>query len=168
MKKIILFLALFMAFSITSEAQKPQSPRMQTQDKILGSTVTIDYGAPSVRDREIWGSLVPYNKVWRAGANENTTIEFENEVRIDGKMLPAGKYGFFIIPQESGDWVLIFNKRNADWGASKYDMKEDAMRVTVRPEFVDENEEVMHFRIIENTIVFAWEKVRIVFPFTPL
>jgi hypothetical protein len=167
MKKLSLLLVLFVAFALNSEAQKPQSPRMDTEGEVFGAEVEIDYGAPSVKDRVIWGGLEAYGKVWRAGANENTTIEFDKDVNIGGKKLAAGKYGFFIIPNENSDWVLIFNKRNADWGAYKYDQKEDALRVNVAPTFVDENQEVLQYTINENTIIFAWEKVRIVFPFSP-
>lgn len=167
MKKLSLLLVLLLAFTFASVAQKPQSPRMEAEGEVFGSEVEVDYGAPSVRGRVIWGDLVPYGEIWRAGANENTTIEFENDVHIGGNKLPAGKYGFFIIPNENSDWVLIFNKRNEDWGAYSYDQKEDALRVSVTPEFVDENQEMLQFSVIENTIVFSWEKARIVFPFSP-
>ncbi len=166
MKKLSLLFALFIAFSFTAEAQK--SPRMQTEGEVFGAKVAIDYGAPSVRDRVIWGGLESYGEVWRAGANENTTISFDKDVRINGNKLPAGKYGFFIIPNENSDWVLIFNKKNDAWGAYSYDQKEDALRINVTPLFVDENQEMLQYRIGENTIIFAWEKARIVFPFQPL
>ena len=166
MKKLSLLLVLFIAFSYTSEAQK--SPRMEAEGEVFGANVVIDYGAPSVRGREIWGGLEAYGKVWRAGANENTTISFDKAVKINGNELPAGKYGFFIIPNKDSDWVLIFNKRNADWGAYKYDQKEDAIRVNVTPEFVEENQEVLQYKVGENTVMFAWEKVRIVLPTSPL
>lgn len=167
MKKLSLFLALFVAFSFAAEAQKAQSPRMQAEGEVFGANVTIDYGAPSVRDRVIWGGLEAYDKVWRAGANENTTMEFDKEVTIGGQKLPAGKYGFFIIPKENGDWTLIFNKRNADWGAYKYDQKEDVIRVDARPSFQEDVQEVLFYGVVESTILFSWEKVRIVFPFSP-
>ncbi len=167
MKKLSLLLVLFVAFSFATEAQKPKSPRMNTEGEVFGAEVEIDYGAPSVRDRVIWGGLEEYGKVWRAGANENTTIEFSKDVVLKGNNLPAGKYGFFIIPNENSDWVLIFNKRNADWGAYKYDQKEDALRVTVTPAFVDENQEMLQYSIDENSIIFSWEKVKLVFPFSP-
>ena len=168
MKKLSLLLVLFAAFSFATEAQKPKSPRMQAEGEVFGAKVVVDYGAPSVRGRVIWGGLEEYGKVWRAGANENTTIEFDNDVSINGEKLPAGKYGFFIIPNKDSDWVLIFNKRNADWGAYKYDQKEDALRVNVKPVFVDDVQEMLQYRIGENTIMFAWEKARIAFPFSPL
>ena len=106
--------------------------------------ITITYSRPGVKGRTIWGALVPYglapgneyseNKPfpWRAGANENTTIEFNKNVLIEGKPLPAGKYGIHMIPSEK-DWIIIFSKNNAAWGSYTYKPEEDALRVTVIP-----------------------------------
>jgi hypothetical protein len=168
MKKLSLLIILFTAFSFATEAQKPKSPRMQAEGEVFGAKTVVDYGAPSVKGREIWGGLEAYGKVWRAGANENTTIEFDKDVKINGQKLAAGKYGFFIIPNKDSDWVLIFNKKNDAWGAYDYKESEDALRVTVKPLFVDEVQEMLQYRIGENTIMFAWEKARIVFPFSPM
>lgn len=114
--------------------------------------VTIDYYSPDVtspsgddRTGEIWGQLVPYGfnqlgfglnnpSPWRAGANQNTTIEFSHDVEIEGKSLSAGKYGLFIAPQESGPWTLIFSEKNQAWGSFFYDEAHDALRVEVEAE----------------------------------
>ena len=168
MKKLSLLLVLFTAFTFSAEAQKAKSPRMQAEGEVFGSKVVVDYGAPSVRGRVIWGGLEEYGKVWRAGANENTTIEFDKDVKIGDKKLAAGKYGFFIIPNQDSDWVLIFSKKNDAWGAYDYKESEDALRVNVKPLFVDDVQEMLQFRIGENTIMFSWEKARIVFPFSPM
>jgi len=166
MKKLSLLFVLFIAFSFSSEAQK--SPRMQAEGEIFGAKVVVDYGAPSVRDRVIWGGLESYGEVWRAGANENTTISFDKAIKLNGEVIPAGKYGFFIIPNKDSDWVLILNKRNADWGAFKYDQKEDVIRVNIKPTFSDENQEMLQYQVAENTIIFSWEKARLVFPTIPM
>ena len=137
MKNILLLIGLFSFFSYSLEAQK--SPRQQTEGEIFGTTIKIDYGAPSVKDRVIWGGLESYDAVWRAGANANTTVSFDNDVSIGGQELPAGKYGFFIIPKKEGDWVVIFNKRNEDWGVYSYDKTQDALRINIKPEWVDTN-----------------------------
>ena len=158
MKKIK-FLMLFLVITTVSCAQK--SPRMQAHASIDGVKINVDYGAPSVRGRVIWGELVPYNKVWRAGANENTTISFDKDVLISGKPLSAGKYGFFIIPNKTGDWTIIFNKKNDAWGAFSYNESEDALRVNSTPDFVDDNQEQLKYSISSNSIDFAWEKVRL-------
>jgi hypothetical protein len=115
-----------------------------TQRLGVDTDITIDYSRPGVKGRKIWGDLVPYgmypgnkssnNKPypWRAGANENTTIEFNKPVKIEGKELPAGKYGIHMIPSET-TWTIIFSKKNAEWGSFSYDEKNDALRVTVTP-----------------------------------
>jgi hypothetical protein len=106
--------------------------------------ITIEYSRPGVKGRKIWGGLVPYglapgneyseNKPfpWRAGANENTTIEFNKDVLIEGKPLPAGKYGIHMIPGEK-EWTIIFSKNNSAWGSFAYKQEEDALRVTATP-----------------------------------
>ena len=96
------------------------------------STVTIDYHRPLTSGRDIFGKVVPYGKVWRAGANENTTIAFSDEANVEGKPLAAGKYGLHVIPDKE-QWTIIFSKNSTSWGSFSYDEKEDALRVTVRP-----------------------------------
>lgn len=108
------------------------------------TAVTIEYSRPGVKGRKIWGGLVPFglapgnadsgNKPfpWRAGANENTTIEFNRDLLIEGKPLPAGKYGIHMIPSEK-DWIIIISKDNSAWGSFTYDPAKDALRVTVTP-----------------------------------
>ena len=160
--KIIKLLVVFLFITTISCAQK--SPRKQTEGKVNGVTISIDYGSPYVKDRVIWGKLEKYNKVWRAGANENTTISFDKDVKIQGKNLPAGKYGFFIIPKENSTWTIIFNKENSNWGSSKYREKEDALRVELQPIFVNENQEQLLYTVGDNSINFAWGKARIEIP----
>jgi len=161
MKKIKL-LSLFLLVTMFACGQKtPKSPRLQAEGKIQGVTVAVDYGAPSVRERTIWGGLEKYGKVWRAGANENTTVSFDQDVKIDGKALKAGKYGFFIIPNESGDWVVIFNSKNDAWGSGSYKEEEDVLRVNIKPSFVDENQEQLKYDVSSKSIDFAWEKARL-------
>lgn len=158
MKKLNIFLAFFFVVSV-SFAQK--SPRLQTKGDLNGTQVMIDYGAPSVRGRTIWGGLEKYGQVWRAGANENTTVSFDKDVKVGGKTLAAGKYGFFIIPNESGDWVAIFNKKNDAWGSYSYAEAEDAARVMVKPETDTNVQEQLMYAVDNSGIVFAWDKVRL-------
>jgi hypothetical protein len=101
--------------------------------QIAGLTeVRIDYSRPGVKGREIWGELVPYDKVWRAGANEATKIIFSTDVKINGKELKAGSYSLFIIPTKN-NWTIIFNKTADQWGAFEYNEAEDALRIEVTP-----------------------------------
>ncbi|NJM26083.1 MAG: DUF2911 domain-containing protein [Bacteroidia bacterium] len=132
MKKLIL-LSSFVLIAMVSAAQEDKSarpsPPAQATASVNGKTVTIDYSQPSVKDRKIWGGLVPYGEVWRAGANETTAFVLSADATIEGKKLPAGKYAFFVIPTEK-DWTIIFNK-TIKWGAFSYKQAEDVLRVTV-------------------------------------
>lgn len=110
------------------------SPHVLLSHTVGLSEVTVDYHAPSVRNRQIWQGLVPYNQIWRAGANENTLITFTDTVRINGKTLPAGQYSFFVFPRSDQDWDMVFNRVTTHWGAEKYEEKEDVLRVPVVPE----------------------------------
>lgn len=161
MRIFSLVLVLVMTASISC-AQK--SPRKQVEGSIGEVTVSIDYGAPSVKGRKIWGGLEKYDVVWRAGANENTTVAFDSDVKVAGESLPAGKYGFFIIPKESGDWVVIFSKKNDAWGAYSYSEEEDALRVELTPEMVEENQEELMYAVGSDGILFGWEKARLNIP----
>jgi len=112
----------------------PQLSPAASVSQTLGITnITITYHRPAVKDRKVWGALVPYGDVWRAGANENTTISFADPVKIEGKDLPAGTYGLHMIPTKDA-WTIIFSKNSTSWGSFFYDEKEDALRVTVNPE----------------------------------
>lgn len=161
MTKIKLTLLLLLITTVTF-AQK--SPRKETTGKIGNTSITVDYGAPSVKGRTIWGGLEQYGKVWRAGANENTTFSFDKEVIIGNTKVPAGKYGFFIIPNENEEWVIILNRKNDGWGANSYNKDEDLLRLELTPDFVDENQETLEYAIGEKVIEFAWAKVRIIIP----
>ena len=161
MKRNVLILA---GLLIAIGAWAQESPRLKAEGEIAKVKITVDYGSPSVKGRTIWGSLEPYGKIWRAGANENTTITFDADVKINGEALAAGKYGFFIIPNEDADWVIIFNRRNADWGAYSYDIKEDALRDNIKPKFESENQETLNYSVERNGIAFAWAKARLLIP----
>ena len=161
MTKIKLTLVFLLIATVTF-AQK--SPRNQATGQVGDVAVSIDYGAPSVKERVIWGGLEKYGKVWRAGANENTTIAFDKDVKIGETTVPAGKYGFFIIPNEDEDWVVIFNKKNDGWGAYSYDKEDDIVRLTVIRKFVDENQELLMYEVSEKGINFSWEKARFSIP----
>lgn len=128
---------------------------------IDGVEITLEYGRPQVRDREIWGGLVPYGKVWRTGADEATTVTFDGDVTIEGETLPAGTYGLFTIPGKD-QWTVIFNKVANQWGAFNYDAGEDALRVTVEPR-THEHVEAMDFAVGDGEVVLMWEKLAVPF-----
>jgi hypothetical protein len=111
----------------------PQASPEASVTQVVGlTTMKVDYHRPAVNKRQIWGGLVPYGEVWRAGANENTTVTFSSPVKIGGKELAAGSYGLHMIPTAK-EWTVAFSKMNVAWGSFSYDPKEDALRITVTP-----------------------------------
>ncbi len=177
MKKVItLFFALLLMGSLL-EAQNiklpPASKKAAVAEWIGLTKVAIHYSRPGVKGREgqvFGGNLVPYNEgtpfPWRAGANENTTIYFENAVTINGQDLPAGKYGFHAIPAED-EWTLIFSKDIDSWGSFFYDENNDALRVNVKPS-KGENTEWLSYDFVNQTDISAdirlrWEQKEIAF-----
>ena len=139
------------------------SPEKKMTGKIGDQTVVIVYGSPSVKGRQVFGGLEPFGKVWRTGANKATSIEFSGDVQIEGKALPAGKYGLFTIPGEE-KWTIIFNETWDQWGAYDYDKSKDVLRVEVDPGMAEESAEQMDFMIDGNKVVLRWDKHTI--PFT--
>lgn len=156
-KKIYLLFIALLTVTFVNAQNKPASPAAVTTGKINGATISINYSSPSVKGRKIWGELVPFNKVWRAGANDATTFETDKELTIEGSKLPAGKYSFFVIPNEK-ECVIIFNKEAKQWGAYKYNEKEDLLRVTVKQQMSDSSSESLVYTINKNSIVLSWEK----------
>jgi len=109
------------------------SPKATVAQTVGLTDVTITYCRPGVKGRMIWGGLVPYDQVWRTGANEATTITCGDDVTIEGNKLPAGTYGLFTIPGKD-EWTVIFNKGAKQWGAYEYKQDQDALRIKVRPQ----------------------------------
>lgn len=145
------------------------SPEASVTETFGVTDVQIRYHRPAVNKRKIWGGLVPYNEVWRAGANQNTTISFSTDVSVAGQKLAAGTYGLHMIPTEK-DWTVIFSNQAAAWGSFSYDQKEDALRITVTPQPADFLER-LNYTLEEPTDTsveasMRWEKVRIAFPIT--
>ncbi len=171
----IVVAALFLAAVATLPAlgQRITGLPEQSQEQILAqvvgvSKVTIGYHRPQVRGRQIWGSLVPYDAVWRAGANENTTIHFSDPVKIEGQALDAGTYGLHMMPGEK-EWQVMFSTNHTSWGSFSYDEAEDALRVTVRPQKAP-FQEVLQYRFDHLTadggvIVLHWEELEVPFEF---
>lgn len=168
---VVLGLTCFLGVAATQAQQRGNTvPRVSpnaTVSQTIGVTnVEITYGRPSVRGRNIFGGLVPFDEVWRTGANEATTISFSTPVRVEGKSLDAGTYGFFTIPGPD-QWTLIFNAEAEQWGAYNYDSGEDVLRVRVEPEPAPKRE-MMSFYVHNVTDSTAtaflhWNETRVPF-----
>jgi len=170
MKKSFFILSLLVSGIIPClYAQEVDLPRVSPKASVsytLGYTkVEINYGAPAVNGRVIWGNLVPYDKVWRAGANEATTVEVSTDVNIEGQVLRAGKYALFLIPGEK-EWTVIFNKKWDQWGAYSYDESQDEIRFTVEPKMNEGMQERLLYAVHDmkmdmGYIKLSWEKMRL-------
>jgi len=142
------------------------SQRAEVSQRIGITDIAIQYHRPLAKDRKIWGDLVPYGAVWRAGANENTTISFSDPVLIEGKPLDQGTYGLHMIPN-ADEWTIIFSKNSTSWGSFTYDEKEDALRVTVKPKAADMHNALTYdFDNLQKdsaVVEMEWEKVAVPF-----
>jgi tetratricopeptide (TPR) repeat protein len=187
MKKYLFFLAIFI-FVSQSFAQVPYNsalPNGYTKKAVVSEQigliqVAVTYHRPAVNGREgkVWGELVhkgfikqgfgPDNPApWRAGANENTIIEFENDVKIEGQNLAKGKYGLFIA-YDAAESIIIFSRKTDAWGSFFYDEKEDVLRVKVKPQPLEKSVEWLRYEFANQTqnsatISLEWEKLSIPF-----
>jgi tetratricopeptide (TPR) repeat protein len=167
----LVFIAIVFAGTL-SHAQSAvlDLPRDSQHAKIIqrvGITdITINYHRPLVKGRKVWGGLVPYGQVWRAGANENTTIEFTDPVTVEGKPLAKGIYGLHMLPTES-EWTIIFSKASTAWGSFTYNQSEDALRINVKAAAA-EMKEALAYEVDDVTptsavIALRWEKLAVPF-----
>lgn len=155
----MLFATLFSYVGLAQKEARP-SPADSVSGKIGDANIKINYSSPSVKGRKIWGELVPYNKVWRAGANEATTFQTDKEIKVEGKPLPAGKYAFFAIPGEK-EWTIIFNKVANQWGAFNYDASKDVITAIVHPRNSNSMQERLSYGITQQGIVLKWENLEV-------
>jgi len=161
--------ALGQIASAQSDLKTPDvSQAAEVKQRIALTDITVNYHRPLVNGRKIWGGLVPYGKVWRAGANENTTIEFSDDVSVEGKPLAKGLYGLHMIPNQDS-CTVIFSKTNTGWGSYSYDQKDDALRVDVKPKTLPQSGEALEFDFEDlksnsTAVTLKWEKLGI--PFT--
>ena len=165
MKKIIVLIAFMIAnFMIEAQVKTPQPSPKCTVEQVVGLTnVDISYSRPSAKGRNVFGDLVPYGKLWRTGANANTTINFSEDVMIAGKALKKGKYALFTTPK-ADVWEVIFYTDTDNWGTpDKFDESKVALRVNVNPESLARKVETFTINIagLENDaaqLELMWEK----------
>lgn len=166
---LLLFTVLLITNQISAQENKPKvriSPKAEVMQTVGLTDIRIIYSRPGVKGRTIWGKLVPYNSVWRAGADEATKFIFSSDVIIEGKTLKKGSYSFFAIPGKN-EWTLIFNKVADQWGAFEYNESQDALRIKVKPE-KGNMQEWLTYTITKTsdttaTIKLEWEKLKIPF-----
>ena len=143
-----------------------QSQHAVVTQRIGLTDIKINYHRPLVAGRKVWGGLVPYGEVWRAGANENTTITFSDPVMIEGKALDKGTYGLHMIPG-ADEWTVIFSKNSTSWGSFTYDKGEDALRVAVKPRAAEMHEALTYdfddVKTDSTVVELEWEKVAVPF-----
>jgi len=167
--RFISFLTLMLSFLVSVNAQDIELPRLSPKASVsytVGMTeVTVHYSAPAVKNRVIWGNVVPYDSIWRAGANEATTVEFSTDVNLEGQTVRAGKYALFLIPGEK-EWTVILNKNHNQWGTSSYDESADEVRFEVEPKMNEGLQERLSYTIHDmkmdmGYIKLGWEKMRL-------
>jgi len=166
MKKLIFSLAL--AVSVHAFAQQYNipavSPRQTVEQQFSVTKISIEYGRPAVKGRKVFGELVPFGQVWRAGANEATKITFGQEVLFGGQKVKKGTYALYVVPQEK-EWKIILNRGVNNWGAYTYDAKEDVATTTVPVKMMNEKMErfTINFEDITDeklNLVLEWDKAR--------
>jgi tetratricopeptide (TPR) repeat protein len=171
MKRILTFGAALIGIAAITTARAnldlPDVSQLAVNKQRVGLTdITVTYHRPLVNGRKIWGGLVPFGEVWRAGANENTTIEFSEPVSVEGQPLAKGIYGLHMIPT-ADSWTVIFSKMSSAWGSYTYKQEEDALRANVKPR-PNEMEEALEYEFEElkpdsTTVTLKWEKLAVPF-----
>lgn len=163
MKQIITFAVIFLTtITVNAQIKTPSASPSATISQSVGlAKVTIDYSRPSAKGRRIFGDLVPFGKIWRTGANKITTIKFDDEILINGATMKAGSYGLYTVPGR-GEWKIILNRDDKQWGAYDYDEKKDVISFMVQPLKLDYYQEQMEIEFDEFTpnsafVFIKWE-----------
>ncbi len=163
--------ALVFAFQTNAQVQTPQASPKSEIDQVVGlTTVEVDYYRPAKKGRLVFGDLVPYGKVWRTGANNNTTVQFNTSVEINGETLPAGKYALFTTPKAQ-NWEVFFYKTTDNWGLPQSWSDDNiALKTTVNPETLAKDVEfftisVNPMNLNEGALELSWEKTMVRIPF---
>lgn len=165
---IALCLGALLSLPALADLELPRvSPKAKVTQTVGLTDISINYSSPGVKGRTIWGALVPYDQVWRAGANDATQIIFSRDVTIAGTAVAAGSYGFYVIPGHS-KWTLILNRDANAFGAFQYDKSKDVVRVEVQPQAIPLRERLAYlvtdFNDDAASISLEWEKVRVSLP----
>jgi tetratricopeptide (TPR) repeat protein len=144
-----------------------KSPAASVSATIGYTNISVNYSAPAAKGRELWGGLVPYGKMWRAGANEATTLCFSTDVRLEDREVTAGCYALFVTPKEEGDWLVVLNKDTSLRGTRDYDEAQEVLRVPVEAKFArTSNQERLSYELITQNIengylLLSWGQLRL-------
>jgi hypothetical protein len=154
----LILITLIFNFSCASNSDKRPSPLVSDSVVINQALVNIEYSSPGVKKRKIWGDLVPYDELWRTGANRATFLNTTENILLNGQPLSKGTYSLFTIPREDSTWTVIFNRDWDQWGSYNYDKNNDVIRLDIATYPSDFNEK-MQFNLSEKELLFQWEKI---------
>ena len=166
--RLVMMLAALLMTSVLwaqgDKASRP-SPPATAKGKVKDANITINYSSPGVKNRKIFGGLEPYGEVWRAGANEATIFETDQDIKVEGKTLPAGKYSLYAIPGEK-EWTIIFNKQTGQWGINRdgsttRDPAKDAITVKVKPKKTPSMVERLAYDVNDKGFSLKWENTEV-------
>ncbi|MFS4456336.1 DUF2911 domain-containing protein [Maribacter sp. 2304DJ31-5] len=174
MKKHVdqLFISLFLIIAALGNAQinKPSlSPLIKTEQQVGLAKVTLEYGQPNMQRRTIFGKLIPFNRIWRTGANSSTKISFDKDIQLDGNLITAGSYSLYTIPGPK-EWTVILNSNTKHWGSAGYNESEDVVRIKIAVQEMKDAKETLQiyfegFNANGADMVIAWENTKISLPF---
>lgn len=153
---VLLVTSILISRCASSKTETRPSPLASDSIKIGNTSLKITYSSPGVKKRKIWGSLVPYDKIWRTGANQATYLTISDQIVINDEVVPAGKYSIFTIPGNT-EWTVILNKDWEQWGAYSYDESQDVLRVRLTPLITEQYQERMKFSFSKEALSFHWE-----------
>lgn len=148
--------------SVEAKVAERPSPLVVKEGEIDTKKMSLHYGSPAVKGRALWGDLVPYDVVWRTGANEATYIDLAQDILVEGKTLASGKYSIFTIPRENNSWTVVFNSQwELEHGHFQYDENFDVLRVEASPIWEAESQERLSIDIEAPGLVIRWEKLKL-------
>ena len=167
----LLALGLIYVAGLQAQDEKRKSPPMETKAMVGDANLSINYSAPSVKGRTIFGDLEEWGELWRTGANEATVFEVSKDISVEGNTLPAGKYALFTIPNQD-KWTILLNSVYDQWGAYDYDQAKDVVRVDVTPSITDTVTEQMTISTEDmggkQYVVIQWDHTKVPFEVAPV
>lgn len=171
MRKLLIAATLFVATQLNAQIKTPQASLKAEVEQMVGLTdIDINYFRPAKKGRLVFGDLVPYGKMWRTGANQNTTVEIDTDIEINGNALPAGKYALYTLPKAES-WDVIFYKTTDNWGLpQEWNDSNVVLKTSVKPETLNKDVEYFTIHVTpenneQGTIDISWEKTIVHIPF---